>query len=165
MGDGRAYKCSKCRKEYHAFWGIGYLYSLDKLEKEKKIKEGEYGQEWKDLFQSEDSVEVDIEKYVYLCGKCGSWTVEPDLSLYVPNDSDETITDQQEDGTDDESWGNDRSVPFDLEGYRLLKERVHKCADCGEAMHVAAKEEIQHLQCPECGGEPETGAIRMILWD
>ena len=165
MGDGRDYKCSKCGKEYHTFWGIGYLYPVVKHDEEQKIKKGKYGQEWKELFQSNELIKVDVENHVYLCGKCGYWTVEPGLSLYVPKDGDETITDQKEDEADEGSWGNDRSAPFDLEGYHLLKERVHKCTNCRETMHVATKEEIPHLRCPECGGKPENGASRMILWD
>ncbi|MBR0146863.1 MAG: hypothetical protein IJM25_09400 [Eubacterium sp.] len=165
MGDGRSFKCSKCGNSYSARWGIGYLYPVTHSEEIQKIKDGEYGQEWKDLYHSAEHVEVDTEDHVYLCGKCGCWTVEPGLSLYVPNYADEPLTEQQDVQADEKLQGDDWSFPDNLVGCRVLRERVHKCTACGEVMHVATKEEIQHLRCPECGGDPEDGTGDRILWD
>ena len=166
MGCGVGFKCSKCGKEYETHTGIGMGFPMVYKRTIDEVKNGRYGEEWKRLALSEDFVAVDAERYLYICEKCGYWTVDLDLSLYAPNDP-ETIKTMQYGEKTVEEWGK---VPYvmrwDLEqDYHLLKKRIHKCKKCGDSMRIATSEEEYRLPCPECGGTPEKGSICEINWD
>ncbi len=125
-----------------------------------------YGDEWKKLVLSEEFVAVDAERYLYICKKCGHWTVGLGLSLYAPNDP-KVIMKRQYGIKTVEEWGE---VPYvmrwDLkENYHLLKRRVHKCDKCGGVMHKATDKEESNLPCPKCGAAPKKGSMYLIDWD
>ncbi len=76
-----------------------------------------YGKEWKELSLSSKYVAVDANRHVYICGKCGHWDVEPDLSLYAPNDA-KAIKEKQDE------IKKMREEPFCVWGFEL-KEDYH----------------------------------------
>ena len=149
-----------------ALWGHGFSFPQVYKELLGKIKTGEYGEKWKDLSLKEKNVAVDAERHVYLCKKCGYWSVEPGLSLYVPNDV-KTLKKQQYGDSNVEDLGERPYVTsWDLKNnYHVLKNKIHKCAKCGEKMHRATFHEIKNLRCIECGGEPDINDQGAIWWD
>ena len=162
---GRSFTCSKCGKDYDVFWGIGFRFPQAYKELLEDIKDGKYGQEWKDLVLRGEHVAVDAEDDVYLCRKCGHWVAEPNLSLYVPNDPEAKM---KKDETKEEEAPS-YVTSYELkEDYHLLKRRLHRCTECGGIMHRATAAEISRLRCPYCGGVPEENDNQnqgMILWD
>ncbi len=166
MGSGIGLKCSKCGKEYAAYTGIGFLFPQVYKETLTDVKNGKYGEEWKNLALSEELVAVDAERYLYVCEKCGHWDTEPDLSLYAPNDV-EKIKQKKYGEKTVEQWGE---VPYVMsdgleEDYHLLKRRDHICEKCGGVMHKATREEEYTLHCPDCGGAPVEGYHCLHKWD
>ncbi len=163
MGMGRSFTCRKCGKEYDVFWGIGFRFPLIYEELLEDIKNGKYGQEWKDLVLRGEHVAVDAEDCVYLCKKCGHWDAEPNLSLYAPNDPEAIMKKEAAEEEKVSSYVMSYELKKD---YHLLKRRLHKCPECGGLMHRATDSEISRLRCPDCGGIPEENYNHgMILWD
>ena len=167
MGDVLRLRCSKCKKEYSVWWGIGFAFPTVYEKIMKAAKNGEYGQEWKTLTTTTKFVAIDAEDYVYLCGKCNHWNNEPGLSLYVPKDLEEIKRKYKLD-TVDELEERDFVMSYDLaEEYKILKRRIHKCEKCGGIMKRLKEKEIFHLPCPHCGGAPMEGweNVYPINWD
>ena len=166
MGSGIEYKCSKCGKEYEVCCGVGFLFPQVYEGLMNDIKSGKYGQGWKKLALSEDTIAIDAVSYVYVCKKCGFWAVEPGLSLYVANDSKAVKEYLQS-----RHWtaGHDGTfVTFSelRQDYHILKRRVHKCAKCKGIMHKATEYEEYNLKCPYCGNVPDKNTIRgEFRWD
>ena len=166
MGSGVGFKCSKCGKEYNANTGIGFMFPKVYKETLADVKTGKYGEEWMSLALSEELVAVDAERYLYICKKCGHWTVDLGLSLYAPNDPKAIMRKQYGIKTVEE-WGG---VPYVMswgleQDYHIIKRRVHKCENCGGVMHKASDKEKSNLPCPECGGAPKNGSQFFINWD
>ena len=164
MGLGYSYKCSKCKKKYEVFMGIGMLYPQVYEETVTKVKNGKLGKEWKNLFEKTDNVAIDVEDHVYCCPECKAWKKEKGLSLYVP--ANKYALEDVKSGLPI-FYGED-SIPAmmgEKPDYSLLKEYEHKCKKCGTKMHEASEEELMSLPCPKCGGEPDPGKIGLINWD
>ena len=90
MGRGYCFECKKCHYEYDVCVGFGMLFSYTYKQIVNEIKNGVYGNEWKDIFLSRNDIAVNAEKYLYTC-QCGNWSVKPSLSLYAPKNSDKPI--------------------------------------------------------------------------
>ena len=164
MGSGFEYKCSKCKKEYGITLGIGMLYPVVYKELVDEIKNGSFGEEWKQLFEETENIAVDAENRVYICPGCGSWIEERGLSLYVP-DNEYALKDVKK-GLP--IFYGDDSIPAMMgqkPKYRLIKEYEHKCTKCGSNMREASKEELHLLPCPECGSKPDQDSISFLNWD
>ena len=166
MGSGYKFKCSKCRNQYSVSTGTGFIFPDIYTDMVSDIKEGKYGDEWKELMLSEEFVAVDAERNLYVCKECGYWTVDSDLSLYAPNDPD-LIRNKQYGIKTVEEWGE---VPYVMGGdlrddYHLLKKWIHKCEKCGSVMHKGTEEEKENLPCPKCGGKPKTESTMYFMWD
>lgn len=163
MGDGRAYKCSKCGKEYSALTGVGFMFPSVFKELTEEIKNGKYGQKWKDLALSEKYVVVDAERYLYVCGKCDHWSTDYGLSLYAPVNTDKIANMSFGDKTVAELG----YIPYvtNFRGFHILKRYVHKCEKCGAVMHKATNKEERDLPCPDCGGAPDPTYDNWICWD
>ena len=166
MGRGLSYRCSKCGKTYYANTGIGFMFPEVYKETHSDVKSGKYGEDWKELALSGELIAVDAELYLYVCRKCGHWEVEPDLSLYAPNDP-EALKKKEYGIKTVEEWGE---VPYvmgdDLESdYHILKRYVHKCKKCNDDMHRAAEDEKNSLPCPNCGGTPDKSNPEIVMWD
>ena len=83
MGSGNSCKCKKCGNEYVAFTGVGFFYPTDCEAALERMKNGEYGVEWKKLISSYKYPVIDAENQLYCC-ECGYWKVDEKLDLYVP---------------------------------------------------------------------------------
>ncbi len=108
-------------------WGSGFAYLKVYAETLKAVKEGEYGEEWKQLATSEKYVAIDAEDYVYGCKRCGNWKKEKSLSLYVPKDYN-FIINRYKLKSIEELEERDCVWTYELrEEYKILKERTHFC--------------------------------------
>ena len=132
--------------------GIGMAFPLVYKETVEAIKNGDHGEEMREVFLSRDDVAVDAENYLYYCEKCGRWEVTKDMSVYARKDGKKI----------------DFEFNIDTDEYALLKRAEHKCPDCGKVMkrHFPADGYdcvIEELPCPECGtkNSPSGG----IMWD
>ena len=106
MGYGEEFKCSKCGYEYMYGVGVGFMFPKVYEELLESVKEGDYGEEWKELVLKTDNIAIDAETYLYCCKSCGNWKTEEGLSLYVPKDMETLKKKTEEKG----SW----CVAFDF---------------------------------------------------
>ena len=72
MGMGKIFKCENCGESFITMMGIGMNFPFEYQEIVNDIKNGKYGEEFKDLMLSREGVVVDLEKCLYICDKCGS---------------------------------------------------------------------------------------------
>lgn len=164
MGSGYSFVCKKCHHEYSVNLGIGMMFPTVYRACLSDIKEGKYGEEWKELASSEEYVAVDASRCLYICDSCGNWDLTYSLSLYKPKNP-ESIPDKQFGIKTVREWGY---VPYVTlrelnSNYIFLKSYVHKCDKCGNRMHKADTERLSSLACPKCGTENEVNGI--IRWD
>lgn len=138
MGRLYAYKCSKCGNEFRVRFGGGFFYGDILKEQMDKVRNGEYGEHWKKLFEGEKGVKLDAGYSVFHCDNCGSWERKSDMSLYKP--------------VSPELANDDYIIPwYYLENYVLLEEYTYNCEKCGSKMKKLTYETIDKLECPECG--------------
>ena len=170
MGSGVGFKCSKCGHKYSYGTGVGFLFPMVYEELLTSVKEGEYGEEWKNLALKNENVAIDAEIHLYCCKSCGGWDTEKGLTLYVPKDPEVIKQKEQEEkrpwcvGFDFKNASYVTS--YDLrEYYSVLKRYIHKCPNCGKPMHKATREEANNLPCPKCGGTPQSDYCSIINWD
>ena len=144
--------------------GIGMMFPKVYQQIINSISDGEYGQRWKDLFDSQEYVAVNAKKTVYICRNCGHWETNYILDLYVPKKPEEIPNKRYGIKTVAE-WGYvPYVIEYDLkENYKILKHFVHTCTNCGRRTHKASDNELQNLSCPKCGKDNKiTGFVN---WD
>ena len=165
MGTGYNFKCKKCHYEYMLFLGIGMRFPSKYRECLNDIKEGKYGEEWKQLALSQEYIAVDASKYLYFCNFCGNWEISYSLSLYKPKDPNSVLNQQFGIKTVRE-WGYVPYVtPHELEhDYTFIKSYVHKCSKCGKRMHKTDTEQLTSSACPKCGTQNRLFNEK-IYWD
>lgn len=167
MGRGISYICKHCNKKEDLFFGIGFMFMEVYQETVNEIKEGKYGAEWKQLYQSREYVVVNAEPYLYYCKKCGRWEMTRCMDLYVPKDEKELKKEQFGKKTVEE-WGE---IPYVFgrelkDEYDILKAYNHDCPDCAEPMTCIEDEDALdelRLKCNKCGNIMEQNG--MFLWD
>ena len=165
MGTGYQFTCKKCGANYSVMLGIGILAPMDFREKLEDIRAGKYGSIWKSRLENNKYSGPDIEKRLYICGKCGAWKVEADMSLYAPDDADAKEAEYLlavEQGTYE---SEENHVPFFMDkeqGYHLIEKYIHSCDKCGCAMKPYGKK-IGKINCPECGKPNKYRAL--FNWD
>ncbi len=163
MGNGYIYKCSCCGYEHEVFLGCGMLFPQVFKKVNKDVKEGKYGQEWKELASSKELAAADAYKYLFVCDNCKNWKEDYGLSLYAPNNP-EAIKKKKYGIKTVEEWGE---VPYvtTWEDYHLLKEFAHKCDKCSCNMRQASESEVFSQPCPRCGGSVDPDCISIVMWD
>lgn len=138
MGRGISLIC-ECGKKENITLGVGMLYP-DVLEDTlEEIRNGVYGDEWKDLYISKEDVEVDVKKYLFYCKVCGHWEIALGLDMYEPNHP---------------------------EGERLLKEYAHRCPKCEAVMEKTDNIDdgiFKNLSCKMCGKKMRRKGF--LMWD
>lgn len=169
MGSGKTLRCKKCKRRYTVFSGVGMSFPLKFMEIQQKVRDGEYGSEWKELIRSGDYIVADAETHIYVCDNCSYWGHQLGLSLYEPNDPIKLAGIKYGIKTVGE-WGY---VPYAMaddfrNGYHLLKERIHRCNKCNSTMHKASEDDEENLKCHDCGIVLRSDwfdAIFSIDWD
>ena len=127
MGSGIVLRCDNCNKEFTFDLGIGFMFPMVFEELAAAIRNGDYGDEWKEIIESGSYIVPNAEKYLFYCEKCGNWEIAMDASLYEPKDADALKKEKIGIKTVEE-WGY---VPYvmgdDLKrNFRLLKKRPHR---------------------------------------
>ena len=128
---------------------------------------GEYGREWKEAAQGIEHFAVDAELKLFRCDECGWWDVDYDMSLYAPKDVRALMKKRYGEKTV-ARWGHAPYVmDYDLrDDYRLVKERVHPCEECGKPMTAVDVEsgDAPALKCLECGADLSRPELH-LFWD
>ena len=164
MGSGFSYECKKCKKEYSVRLGIGMLFPRVYQKILSDIKTGFYGDELKNLVNSQQYVAVNASKRVYICRHCGNWNLEYAMDLYTPVNIEE-ISKQKYGAKTVDEWGYiPYVIPYSLkEDYKLLKRFIHKCPVCDKRTHMASEKELKELSCPHC--KAKNSKAEYIDWD
>ena len=168
MGFGYNFKCNECGHEYGYGIGVGFMFPKVYMDLLEDVKDGEYGEEWRELATNTPYVAIDAEERLYVCRKCGYWLTDAGLTLYAPADVEALKAE-----TKDTPWAVGFAYPnvpyVDSEDirkyYRVLKKYIHKCPKCDSRMRRARYEELDNLPCPECGGKPNPNYTRHFNWD
>ena len=163
MGEGHEIKCKNCGNEYAVTTGIGIAFPIVYEETVERIRDGEYGEELKDLFLSKPYLAVNCENDLFVCD-CGHWVTEENLDIYEP--IEEELKRKRE------SAGAIHGYVMweDLkEDYKLIRHHVHVCPECGKEMKRIKRPDYYvrtyGLKCPECGTKNKAGYETRILWD
>ena len=151
MGYGYDYKCKTCKKKYSVRLGIGFSFPSVYRRLLSDIKDGKYGDTFKNILESKKYVAVDAEKELYICKNCGKWETNYILNLYIPKNIEKLLNKQYGIKTVRE-WGY---VPYVMEydlikNYKLLRRYVHVCSNCGKRTHKANETDLGQLTCPHC---------------
>lgn len=163
MGDGYRFKCKECGHEYNVFLGIGFMFPEEYRKTVEEASTGKYGEEWKQLMNSQKYMDIDAEEALYTCD-CGGWKVEKGLSIYAPIHPEKVAKSKFGIKTVEE-WGY---VPYVMhfdrpKRYKLVKEYKHMCDKCEKEMHKVSEVESPNLSCPKCGCINATND--KLLWD
>ncbi len=155
MGGSISFICNHCRYQENIHTGVGYAFPYVYKEVVNDIKEGKFGEKWRDLFLNTPHAVVNANLEAYYCPSCGKWMSDYNLSLYVPIDSDEQdIT---------EVALPDYVCPWELpHEWKMLRLYIHKCPDCGKRMRYARWDDLP--LCPQCGQRGTFGS-GTVLWD
>lgn len=148
MGSGYSCICWRCHKFYDVDLGIGFEY-FDYYEQLKsEIKEGIYGAELKSYADAHENFEVDGERTLFYCEKCGTWEVTEPKDIYVAKKETSDIP--------------FHSSLLDRTKYELVYENHIACKKCGQTMKRLYEDDFLDikkkvninglgLRCPKCG--------------
>ena len=155
MGMGKIFKCENCGESFITMMGIGMNFPFEYQEIVNDIKNGKYGEEFKDLMLSREGVVVDLEKCLYICDKCGSAEQNFCFDFYVPKKQEDI-----EKVTKDSFY----VTPSELkEDYELILKIEHTCDKCNSEMRKVEINETVTLECPECGSKMKEDGF--VNWD
>ncbi len=165
MGQGFTAECRTCGCKINLMYGVGFMYPEWYSKTLKRIKAGKLGKEIKGFFKNHNDAVVSVERVILKCDSCGNLDIGDDLSVYLPNyeKAGDDIKKELSSGSfplKEHAY----STPQELkEYYRKVMDYPHKCSKCKGGMRILNKEELEHLQCPECGGEMED--VGKVFWD
>ncbi len=143
MGAGRFFRCPNCGDGCVLATGVGEMYGEEYKGVVKDIKDGVYGEDFKNLMLSRNDVIVDLEKNLYICDKCGEWTVNYCFDFYVPKTKEES---------ERASKKGFCVYPHELkENYECILKVEHTCEKCKSGMRKVAPNEEVSLKCEMCG--------------
>ena len=148
MGNGLEFRCNKCGYAENAIFGVGFLFPEAYQSTVASIKAGEFGEDWKTLFESIPRAAVNAEMEFYVCPACGMGANEPNLSVYEPENPAISKVHNEAFSVGNPATGMEYVVPWELgENYRLVKTYIHKCPECGKRMHKYRMND--RLICPK----------------
>lgn len=164
MGEICYIQCQECGYRDSITTGrAGFGYDQEYRDTVLKIKAGQFGQEWKKLFESTPGAVVEADRELFVCPSCGTYQegqdltiyepampFEPKPSAYPPEDPylateqkwlSETITKLRE--------KNEYTPPRELRGwYKVVKAYEILCPKCGISMRKYTDGE--KIKCPKC---------------
>ena len=163
MGNGLILTCSKCGYHDDISLGVGFMFPTVYQETVTRIQAGEFGDHWKELFESIPGATVNAEDEFYACPSCGHYSVEPNLAIYAPKDPNESKVHPEGFSVCNPARDKEYVTPWEIgTKCRLVKTYVHRCPECGKRMHKTRT--TDRLKCPKCkaGLMEETDAFN---WD
>ena len=163
MGEGKSFRCRRCGHEEIIHTGIGFGFPQLYEDVVRKIRKGEYGQEWKRRFESVPGAAVNAEMLLYVCSGCGCCREDLNLSLYEPVNPAAVCE------TVDIFCGANPAEDVDYvmpnrlsRDYRKIKVFTHVCPECGKRMHQY--KDGERIVCPECR-EGQMEITGEFIWD
>ena len=152
MGTGLNFKCNcKNRPEGRNFYlGVGMHYPHACAETMQEMRDGGYGDEWRQVVTEYPDGAVDCERQIYLCDKCGHFEVDEVRDYYIPTESNNHNGCCVWDAKSDE--------------YQLIRRFSHICPKCQSEMRIA-NPEADTLVCPDCHSPLMLNPFGMIMWD
>ena len=123
MGAGYEVECLNCNYKSIFFLGSGMILPRIYEDVITNVKNGEYGDEWKEYIASIPGAVVSVEKELYQCGICNALLSEYNLALY-----------KSKNGTPPEHgyW-----APWCDHDYTFVKSYRHKCPKCSRRIVAA----------------------------
>lgn len=139
MGYGFEVKCKKCKFKQMYLLGVGMMFPEVYRRIVESVRNGEYGEEWKECFKKNTGAVIRAEQRLYQCSYCNNIEQDYDLSLYL---------NKNETAPEHGYWLYDGDFNHE---YKFVKSYVHKCSKCSKRMHVVKNYENTTLPCPKCG--------------
>ncbi len=163
MGTGYTYRCNRCNYELSVCCGIGFDFPRLYMQTVQEIRQGKYGQKWKELFENTPGAAIDAERELYVSSSCGNCKEDLNLAIYKQKKSDVPGGDKEDFSTEVSEFDYGYVMRMDLkEHYTIVKSYAHKCPECGKRMHKYRVSD--QLKCPECKeGQLEMEGI--LMWD
>ena len=157
MGHGYTYRCNRCNYELYVHFGIGFGFPSLYMQTVTEIKQGKYGQKWKDLFENTRGAMIDAESELYVCASCGYCKEDMNLAIYRPKGDKEGFS------TEISDYVYGYVTKDDLKDhYTFVKSYTHPCPECGKRMHKYRA--TDQLKCPECK-EGQLEKSGLLMWD
>ena len=150
MGTGITYQCVKCGYKKAFYTGIGFGLPEEYRKLVYKIRNGEFGEEWKHYFETHPGAAINADRELYQCPSCNHLVVENNLALY-----------EHKNGLPPED-GYWMKTDNTVKEYKFIKSRSHKCQRCGKRMHIL-HDYYRPYPCPECGSDLKP--VNLLLWD
>ncbi len=160
MGMTIKFSCCRCGYEKKMDLGVGMFTDIDRLFNGivDNVRDGRYGEEWKEEIQRDPSLVVNVSDEIYICPTCGFFKTGLNLSLYKPVAESSVSSSGSE-----KKYGTDLTLELSRH-YRLYKKYPHCCEKCGEQMNIYKMHEGKtEPTCPECGGKGRISED--VFWD
>ena len=159
--NGFTWRCEACGAKGSVREERGFQLTEPVSELMEEIRAGKYGTKWQRLVEEEPEVAVNAELAFYVCGACGNWANEPDLSLYRPG---EKTKDWPYPGKTEK--GDIVASSEDLKQYfDRIRSYPHLCSRCGKRMRKQKLTGIRSIPCPNCGATISWEQMGFMCWD
>ncbi|MBP3759868.1 MAG: hypothetical protein J6I55_00095 [Ruminococcus sp.] len=145
----------KCEYGVDISLDVGFMFPAEYNIVRKKAINGEYGDTLKNFLEVFPMGEIDVEKILTVCRKCGNIETVRGFSMYVPKEN-----------VDYEKTDYVWSVEFPFKGvkyvthndliskYDLFEKFNHKCSKCSGDVDIISNEQFTNnkviLKCPKC---------------
>ena len=150
----RDYICKKCRYVFPSLTGVGYFFIHQGNSVVEAVKEGKYGEKWKDFLLSHPEGTVNCKSELLICKDCGAPKNDFNLTLYLPkrdvNEDDLRI---------------DQFVSEKRSGDSVYATFPHTCDVCGGECVISKVIPSIPMKCPKCHGEMKAAKDNSICFD
>ena len=138
MGSIIRYTHKKCGFRFDFLEGVGFGTFAMQCRSRKHMRDGEWGEYWKELIEKYPEGTATLNKAICYCEKCNKYFQEPRIKFYIPKEGYHYESD-------------DDSVPSYIvyEHYQLLEKETITCPDCDTVTTII--ENTSQIPCPVCG--------------
>ena len=156
MGSGYVIKCKECGFSYDVSIGIGFLYSdvCDKILED--MKNGKFGEDFKESANTITNPAIHQSDELFVCDNCGFWRASEIIDLCSPIETKKKKKCL--------FWIKDilNDEPKEITSYvmtaqigrthQIVRSVEHKCDCCRTNMHPIEESNIRrfNLRCPKC---------------
>ena len=154
MAFERDYICRKCRYVFPSVTGVGYLFVDQGNKLVEAIKEGEYGEKWKDFLLSHPEGTVNCRSELLICKDCGAPKNDFNLTLYLPKRA-----------VKEDELNGPQFVMEKGKGDSVYAMFPHTCDVCGGECVISKVIPSIPMKCPKCHGEMKAAKEDSICFD